>query len=71
MTELRTWGGVKSALDRGERINPLWIEWVRQTGGGAPWEFMLWNMDRWNEFEPDHSKRPYKRIEYREWLVSQ
>lgn len=67
---LREWGGVKAALDRGEPVNPYWVEWVRQTGGGYPWQFMLWLQARWSEFEPDRQLRSYRHQDFREWLVT-
>lgn len=70
MTELRTWGGVQAALNRGDKVNPYWVEWVRQTGGGAAWEFMIWIQRQWGIFEPEHSMRNLRHVEFREWLVS-
>ncbi len=32
-------------------INPRWIAWLRETGGGETWEYMLWISAKWREWE--------------------
>ena len=57
-------------MERGESINPYWVEWVIQTGGGRPWEFMIWIQRKWKEFEPNHELRNARHAEFEKWLKS-
>lgn len=35
-------------------VNPYWSVWEAATGGGKPYEFMIWNQREWGLFDARH-----------------